>query len=155
MKYTLTLLLLLNALLAAAQNYKYPPRNEVNKDSSLKVFVDTLKNIVTRKDAAALLKQLSPAVKVASNGATNGIKGFKEIYAPQFPASQIWKNLQDVISLGGVFKANTADGFIFPYAAQRDSKNKYCDECGHCITIIAPDVHVRKKTTAYLPPLVN
>jgi hypothetical protein len=151
MKYTLILFLVLNGLLAGAQTYKNPPRNEVNKDSSLKVFVDTLKNIVHRKDAPALLKQLSPAVKVASNGATNGIKGFKEIYAPQFPASQLWKNLQDVIALGGVFKGNTTDAFIFPYAVQRDMKNKYCDGCGRCITIIAPDVHVRKKDDRLAP----
>ncbi len=43
MKYVLALALALNSLFSIGQTYRYPPRNEVNKDSSLKVFVDTLK----------------------------------------------------------------------------------------------------------------
>lgn len=145
MKYVLALVLALNSLFSIGQTYRNPPRNEVSKDSSLKVFVDSLKAVVGRKDAPALLKLLSPDVKVASNGATNGIKGFREIYAPVFPASQVWVNLHTVLSLGGVFTGKPASQFIFPYAAQRDVKNKYCDGCDRCLTIIGPDVHVRKK----------
>lgn len=145
MKYTLALALLLNTVFSIAQDYRNPPRNEVKKDSSLRVFTDTLKAVVARKDAGALVKLLSPAVKVASNGAANGVKGFKEIYAPQFPASQVWKNLQEVMTLGGVFTGKPNQEFIYPYAAFRDVKNKVCDGCGRCVTIIGPDVHVRKK----------
>lgn len=146
MKYTLTILLALASLITTAQtNYKNPPRSEVKKDSTLKVFVDTLKAVIARRDAPALLKLLSPGVKVTSNGATNGTKGFKEIYAPQFPSSPIWKNLQEVIALGGIFTGKANSEFIFPYAAHRAVKDKACVNCGGCVTIIAPDVHVRKK----------
>lgn len=145
MKYTLTLALVLTSAFSFAQTYRNPPRNEVNKDSSLRVFTDTLQAVVARKDAPALVKLLSPTVKVASNGAANGIKGFKEIYAPQFPAGQVWKNLQEVIALGGVFTGKANQEFIFPYAAYRDGKNKICDGCGRCVTIMGPDVHLRKK----------
>lgn len=145
MKYALMVVSVLAGLFAAAQTYRYPPRNEVNRDSSLKVFVDTLKAVIGRREAPALLKLLSPDVQVASNGATNKVKGFKEMYAPQYPSSPVWKNLQEVIALGGVFTKKDGHEFIFPYAAHRETGNKSCNGCGRCITIIAPDVHVRKK----------
>lgn len=149
-KYTLAFVLALTGLMASAQTYKYPPRNEVNKDSSLKVFVDTLKAVVARKDAPALLKLLSPAVQVTFEDAArkedshNNIKGFKAMYAPQYPSSQVWKNLHTVISMGGVFGGNK-NGFVFPYASQMEIKgSNHCNGCGECLTIIAPDVNVRK-----------
>lgn len=145
MKYCLILLLTVQSLYSFAQSYRNPPRNEVGKDSSLRVFTDTLKAIVARKDAGALVRLLNPAVKVASNGAANGIKGFREIYAPQHAASPIWKNLQEVLALGGIFTGKPNQEFIFPYAAHRTVKDKACVNCGGCVTIIAPDVHVRKK----------
>lgn len=151
MKYVFAFVLVVNSLLTAAQNYRYPPRNEVNKDSSLRVFVDTLKAVVARKDAPALLKLLSPTVQVTfedterKEDSHNNIKGFKEMYAPQYPSSQVWKNLHTVITLGGVFGGDK-NGFIFPYASQMDIKGQddYCGGCGECLTIIAPDVNVRK-----------
>lgn len=151
MKYVFAFVLVVNSLLATAQHYRYPPRNEVNKDSSLKIFVDTLKAVVARKDAPALLKLLSPAVQVTfedterKEDSHNNIKGFKEMYAPQYPSSQVWKNLHTVISLGGVFGGDK-NGFVFPYASQMEIKGEddYCGGCGECLTIIAPDVNVRK-----------
>ena len=151
MKYALVFVLVLTSLFSSAQTYKYPPRNEVNKDGSLKVFVDTLKAVVARKDAPALLKLLSPTVQVTAEDAErnedshNNVKGFKEIYAPQYPASQVWKNLHTVISLGGVFDSKQRNLFAFPYACQMEIKgDKYCGGCGDCLTIISPDVNVRK-----------
>ncbi|NII28219.1 SH3 domain-containing protein [Pseudoflavitalea sp. X16] len=151
MKYVFAFVLVVNSLLAAAQSYRYPPRNEVSKDSSLKVFVDTLKAVVARKDAPALLKLLSPTVQVTfedterKEDSHNNVKGFKEMYAPQYPSSQVWKNLHTVISLGGVFGGDQ-NGFVFPYASQMEIRGKedYCSGCGECLTIIAPDVNVRK-----------
>jgi hypothetical protein len=145
MKYIFALVLVLNSLFSIAQTYRYPPRNEVNKDSSLKVFVDTLKAVIARRDAPALLKLLSPNVEIAFDGPMNNIKGFTEMYAPKYPSSQVWKNLHTVVSLGGVFDKAERNRFIFPYASEMDIKNEYCDGCGSCLTIIAPDVNVRKK----------
>ncbi len=145
MKYVLALALTLNSLLSIGQTYRYPPRNEVNKDSSLKVFVDTLKAVVARKDAPALLKLLSPAVQVSFDGNMNTIKGFKEMYAPVYPSSSVWKNLQTVIALGGVWGDKKKGLFIFPYASQMDIKEDYCNGCASCLTIIAPDANVRAK----------
>lgn len=149
-KYTLVFALILTGLMASAQTYKYPPRNEVNKDSSLKVFVDTLKAVIARKDAAALLKLLSPTVQITfedverKEDSHNNIKGFKEMYAPQYPSSQVWKNLHTVVSMGGVFGGNK-NGFVFPYASQMEIKGTdHCNGCGECLTIIAPDANVRK-----------
>ncbi|WP_276486076.1 SH3 domain-containing protein [Paraflavitalea pollutisoli] len=151
MKYFLVLLLSVQSLLTIAQTYRNPPRSEVSKDSSLRKFTDTLKAIVARKDAQALVRLLNPAVKVASNGAANGVKGFKEIYAPQHAASPIWKNLEEMLTLGGVFTGKVNQEFIFPYAAHRDIKDKSCLNCGQCVTIIAPDAHVRKKADRTAP----
>jgi hypothetical protein len=152
-KYTLVFALVLTGLIASAQTYKYPPRNEVNKDSSLKVFVDTLKAVIARKDAPALLKLLSPTVTVTAEDAErkedshNNIKGFKEIYAPQFPSSKVWKNLETVIGLGGIFDSKLRSQFVFPYVmgmSVMKGGTNYCGGCGECLTIISPDANVRK-----------
>lgn len=145
MKYVLALVLALNSLLSIGQTHRFAPRNEVNQDSSLKVFVDTLKAVVARKDAPSLLKLLSPTVQISFDGNMNTIKGFKEMYAPVYPSSSVWKNLQTVITLGGVWGDKKKGLFIFPYASQMDIKEDYCDGCASCLTIIAPDVNVRAK----------
>ena len=133
MKYVLAFVLALNSLLSIGQTHRFPPRNEVNQDSSLKVFVDTLKAVVARKDAPALLKLLSPAVQISFDGNMNTVKGFKEMYAPVYPSSSVWKNLQKVITLGGVWEDKKKGVFIFPYASQMDIKEDYCNGCASCL----------------------
>jgi hypothetical protein len=152
MKYTLSLILVLFCLCSFSQNYRYPPRNEAGQDPTLKVFIDTLKAVVNRKDAPALLKLLSPNVQIYFDAEGNNIKGFVDEYKPADSTAEVWKFLQQVVSLGGVFSRDYKTGkpdkeqFILPYVAEMNIKHEYCDGCFTCVATIAPDVNVRANT---------
>jgi hypothetical protein len=152
MKYTLLLILFIYSLSASAQNYRYPPRNEAGQDASLRIFVDTLKAVVNRKDASALLKLLSPNIQIYFDAKGNNVKGFVDEYKPADTAADVWKYMRQVVSLGGVFARNYKTGkpekdqFILPYVAEMNIKHEYCDGCYTCQAVIAPDVNVRVNT---------
>lgn len=152
MKYAFALILVLSGFFSFSQNYRYPPRNEASQDASLKVFVDTLKQVIARKDAPALLKMLSPNIQIYFEEKGNNIKGFVEEYKPADTASQVWAFLNRVVTMGGVFDRDYKTGkpdknvFILPYVAEMNIKHEYCDGCNTCLAVIAPDVNVRANT---------
>jgi hypothetical protein len=153
MKYALSLILVLFCLSSFSQkNYRFAPHNEAGQDASLKVFVDTLKQVIARKDAPALLKLLSPNIQIYFEEKGNNIKGFVDEYKPADTASQVWSLMSRIVGMGGVFDRDYKTGkpdkdvFILPYVAQMNIKHAYCEDCSSCIATIAPDVNVREKT---------
>lgn len=149
MRSILLLVLFAANLSSFGQNFRYPPRNEVRKDSSLKVFVDTLKAVINRKDAPALLKMISPTITIYFDSEDNNIKGFIKEYKPADTLSMVWIILQKITSMGGVFANDEGkvgkNAFVFPYVEQMNVKHEYCDGCFTCIATLAPDINLREK----------
>jgi hypothetical protein len=152
MKYFLLVALLTVSIFSFGQNYRYPPRNEAGKDSSLKIFVDTLKAVIGRKDAPALLKMLSPNIQIYFEEKGNTIKGFADEYKPADTSSQVWGFMSRIVAMGGVFDRDYKTGkpdkniFILPYVAEMNINHEYCDGCNTCLAVVAPDVNVRENT---------
>lgn len=138
-------LLLLMANFAFGQS-KYPPRNEVHKDSSLTTFICKLQYAIFKKDKDFLLSVVDTNIK-NSFGGDDGIEEFKEMWNIDNPNSDIWFYLSKLISLGGVFYAYSdtisPNGFLFPYVCAielPDTLNVFTT-----MIVTATNVNVREK----------
>lgn len=91
---------------------KLLPRNDAEKDPSLKAFLANMNAIVQKKDAAKLLALMGPVFKVELFvGKGPGV--FKSHWRPEDPNSEVWAVLERVLALGGTFYEK--DLYAAPY----------------------------------------
>ena len=101
-----------------AQTYPCIPKDESSKDSSLKIFTDTLKEIIYRKDTNALYKIIDTKI-INGFGDEDGIVNFKKMWKPYQKKSDLWPQLAKIIRMGGVFgnaENYKTPTFIYPYS---------------------------------------
>ena len=92
------------------------PVDEAAKKPDFLAFRMRLRDIVARKDTAALMDVIHPDIKIGFGG-DDGAAAFLEEWKPREPGSTLWKELGDVLRLGG-----TLDGplsFTTPYTFSR------------------------------------
>ena len=126
---------------------KFPPRNEVHRDSSLTALICKLQYAIFKQDKDFLLSIVDKNVK-NSFGGDNGIEEFKEMWALDKPDSPIWSCLSKLISFGGVFSDYQSNevsnsSFVFPYvfnATLPDSLDVF-----ETMVVTAANVNVREE----------
>lgn len=107
---------------AFAQNnnveLKVYPIDESKIDSSLTVFLDSLKYITISKDTARLYMMLDKDIVTSAGGMLIGKQAFIERWALTKPdSSDLWIVLTELIKLGGVFDTfENKKYFVLPYA---------------------------------------
>jgi hypothetical protein len=93
--------------------FKMRPQNDIDKDTSLKLFIDSLKLAIKHKDTSFLKFATNMGVELSFGGDT-GYSDLRKIWKINEPNSKIWKCLNKLISLGGVLNNNN-NTFAFPY----------------------------------------
>ena len=114
----LSILLFITVHSAVAQKHICQPRDESGKDGTLKVFTDTLKAIVIRKDANALYNIIDLKI-INGFGDDGGLAKFKAMWKPNQKKSDLWPLLAKIINMGGVFGDTVnykTPTFIYPYS---------------------------------------
>jgi hypothetical protein len=95
---------------------KLPPRNEVDKDPTLKAFLASMTAIVQKKDAVKLLALMGPVFKVELFvGKGPGV--FKTHWHPEDPRSEVWLVLERLLAIGGTFYGK--EMYAIPYVYTR------------------------------------
>jgi hypothetical protein len=89
-----------------------PPVDEGPRDPEFVRFRAGLQAAVARRDVAAVMAVVDPAIK-HSFGGDDGIAGFRARWRPEAPDSELWRALGSVLALGGRWQA--AEGFVAPY----------------------------------------
>jgi hypothetical protein len=101
MKIALLAALAAMTLPATARADKLPPRDECAADASFAAFRTTLKGIVARKDAKALLALTMPDIEYSLDVGIPGKAGFAKEWDLIHPASSnLWVELDLALSLG-------------------------------------------------------
>jgi len=104
------------ASVAAQQVRVLQPVDEAARNPDFLAFRNRLKEIIAKRDSAALLEIVHPDIKIGFGG-NDGIKAFREEWKPHERASMLWKELGDVLKLGGTFDGPSS--FIAPYTFSR------------------------------------
>jgi hypothetical protein len=99
------------AVPAFAQRRQLLPVNEPTRDPALTRFVAELREAVSRRDEAALVKLLDPEVQ-SSFGGDEGIEEFRQWWKLDQPGSKLWPLLERLLSMGGAWDG---DSYVFPY----------------------------------------
>jgi hypothetical protein len=92
----------MSAQMEASSARKLLPVDEGPKDPGFLRFRTALLQAIDRRDTNYLIGVLHKDIKL-SFGGDWGVKRFIEIWDPYSPASEIWKQLGDVLRLGGTF----------------------------------------------------
>ncbi len=92
---------------AAEINERVKPWDEGPQDPSFLKFRNELKDIVARKDAAALMKVVAANIKNSFGGDDGAVK-FRRGWKPEDPNSAIWPALSLVVDQGGNFDSKTS-----------------------------------------------
>src|SRR5688572_24197903 len=92
------------------------PVDEAAKNPDFLAFRMRLQDIVARKDTAALMEVVHPHIKIGFGG-DDGAAAFLEEWKPREPGSTLWKELGEVLRLGGTFDGPT--NFTTPYTFSR------------------------------------
>ena len=88
------------------------PADEAIQQPDFFSFRAHLQAAVARRDVAAVLAVVDPAIK-NSFGGDDGIDGFRRLWRPEAADSGLWAALGAVLALGGRFQG--PDGFVAPY----------------------------------------
>jgi hypothetical protein len=91
---------------------KARPVDEAPRDPTFVAFRDTLLRIVARRDTTALFALLAPGIK-SSFGENDDVDGFRRVWRPEAPDTELWRVLDDVLRHGGRFAG--PDAFYAPW----------------------------------------
>jgi hypothetical protein len=89
-----------------------PPADDAIQQPDFFSFRAQLQAAVARRDVAAVMAVVDPAIK-NSFGGDDGTAGFRRRWRPEAPDSELWAALGAVLALGGRFQG--PDGFVAPY----------------------------------------
>jgi len=106
------LCLIFSTVLNAQPAKLYPPENEI-ADTSLTLFIDSLKAAIDHQDKDFIIHHLSKHVK-NSFGGDGGIAEFKTYWHWDSTHSKLWPLLDKIVSMGGGY-TNNKDSYSFPY----------------------------------------
>jgi hypothetical protein len=92
------------------------PEDQSERDASLQALLGTIRAIVRRRDARALLALMAPDFKVEFD-VGKGPTVFQRHWRPETPGSRVWLLLDRMLSLGGTFYSDSL--FALPYVYTR------------------------------------
>ncbi len=119
MKIVIIIFLLFSNPILGQKRIQFPPIKDSITDNSLQIFIDTLKEIILRKDKK-IYTLISTKIINGFEVNIDGIKYFKTIWAP-LNKSELWNVLHKIMFFGGqyytAFDSNTKDAttYIYPY----------------------------------------
>lgn len=112
------LTLMCSCLPCVAQQGKLLPVDDSGKSPSFKAFRNKLLEAIKARDADFLLDALDPDIK-NSFGGNGGVAEFQEVWHPEDPESDVWEELEEILSLGVVLEGSVEKGyFSAPYVFQ-------------------------------------
>jgi len=88
------------------------PVDEALRDPGFVAFRDSLLRVVARRDTTALFAVLAPGIK-SSFGENDDLDGFRRVWRPEAPDTELWRELDDVLRHGGRFAG--PDAFYAPW----------------------------------------
>ena len=103
------------ALYASQLTERLKVWDEGPQDPSFLKFRNALKDIIARKDAAALMKRVAPNIENSFDRAESGAAKFRKGWKPEDPKSELWPCLALIVNMGGNFDSKTA--FSAPYVS--------------------------------------
>lgn len=112
--------LLLVSVLSAAQAGEYPelrPVDEASQQADFFTFRAHLQAAIARRDATAVLSIVSDEIRNTLGPGDDGIDGFRRLWRPESPDSELWQTLGSTLALGGTFEGH--DMFVAPYIFSR------------------------------------
>jgi hypothetical protein len=113
MKIVLIIAVLTASIAGAAPVRRLPPVDEAAACPGFTAFRAGLRQIIERKDGAALLEIVDPNIRV-SFGDENGRDAFRTRWLTEAaPGPDVWTALIRVLDLGG--RCKVADSFVAPY----------------------------------------
>jgi|GEM_PF-1069232 len=150
MKQSLFLLLLFFTLAAYGQNKKFPPIDDLGKDSSLVKYVNLLKAAAAKKDVKFIQSQLDKAV-VSSFDGENTIKSFIDNWELKSDSTKFWSYLSRALEIGGAYTNDPEDSthryqVVFPYVY--NYKPETDDDTYVLGFIVGENVNLREKPDA-------
>jgi len=93
------------ASLAFGQSRTLPPKDESGRDPQFAAFFTQFRAAVRRKDAAALVRMLSPGIQNTFGTGGQGAEEFQRIWEIEKPGSPVFDVLDKLLALGGVLSS--------------------------------------------------
>jgi len=141
---------------ARAEGLPFPPQkvlpvDDAPRDPSFLRFRETLRAAVARRDVKFLLSIVDPEIKL-SFGDDDGLERFKEMWQPEKPESKIWRELGEVLRLGGTFgyEQDSSHTFWAPYVFGGFKNTDSLDAYG-AMVVIGEEVRVRSLPSVQAP----
>ena len=101
---------------AKGSSRRIEPVSEIERDPTLRSFLDHLNRIVAEKNEMALLAEMEPVFRVEfSRG--KGPTAFRRYWKPESADTRIWKVLERLFAMGGTFYSPGL--FAIPYIYTR------------------------------------
>lgn len=129
--------------------YRVTPLDQSKEDNSLQAFILELKKNIKQRDLNGLVACLDTGIVVSWGGGEYGIEAFKVNYGlNSIPEkSDIWKNLQDLIAMGGAWDNKEKTRFCYPYLNSNLLYGRLTKDldCYNTVTCIEPNVIVYEK----------
>ena len=122
---------------AADKILRLAPMDEGSGDASFLNFRNELKAIISRKDAAALMKHVAPNVTNSFGGGW-GAADFKKTWKLGDPKSLVWRALSIVVEHGGNFDNKTTFSAPYVFSAWPDDADPY-----FTVAVVVPNAVLR------------
>jgi hypothetical protein len=137
--------------LLAAQT-KLLPVDESSADPQFSKFYESFRDAVYQKDTKFLMSILDPEVQTEIDGEP-GAKAFEKHWQPADPASKLWTELAEVVSLGGSFTTEQGTkAFCAPYTYSKFPDA--IDSFNHGV-ILRANVELRSKPSVHAPVMTR
>ncbi len=129
---------------------KLAPVDEASSDPSLVRFRSDLLGAVMRHDTAALIAAVDPNIRTTF-GESGGVRDSRRQWKLDDPGSPIWKELEQVLSLGGSFNRRASQPQFwapYVYSAWPDSEDAF-----QSLAIIAAGVPLHERPDTSSPAM--
>jgi hypothetical protein len=133
-------------------DYKILPVDESKSDSSLVVFIDYLRKVVSDKDTAGLFESLDTAIVVSHGGGVYGISEFSNRWNLNQPDnSELWTLLDTLLSMGGTWEGDNNRYFSIPYTHSNKLLSKFKYDFDYYFTAVC----ISDETMVYEKPSIS
>jgi hypothetical protein len=137
------------ALLVPAGAAKLPPVDQAARDPGFAAFRNGLLKAVRKRDAAVVLRAVSPKIQNGFGG-DDGRENFRKIWKLSRPSSSpLWKELEPALALGGTWvEGGGKKVFVAPYVTSADwPKGPWSEEegVGSYVVVVVKDARLRAK----------
>jgi hypothetical protein len=117
MRIGIVLVLLGMNVIASSQSLVFPPRHDEEKDPTLKLFTDRLKDAVARRDVA-FIRQCLDEQAVSALDSEGSAEAFMAGWQVADTSAAFWKEIERVLRMGGTYVSGQPVEkyqFVFPY----------------------------------------